>query len=72
MKDTTNREMIDIICGKFFICYAPPESEKFLSLPDDMARKYQEQFKYPERFFKDFGGNIIAEPFKPKSKEHER
>lgn len=72
MKDTSNREMIDIICGKFFICYAPPESEKFLSLPDDMARKYQEHFKYPERFFKDFSGNIVAEPFKPKSKEHDR
>lgn len=72
MKDTSYREMVDIICGKFFVCYAPPESEKFLSLPDDMARKYKEQFKYPERFFKDFSGNIVAEPFKPKSKEHER
>lgn len=72
LDDNGKKEMVDIIFGKFFICYAPPESEKFLSLPDDMAKKYQEQFKYPERFFKDFSGNIIAEPFKPKSKEHER
>ena len=63
---------LDIICGKFFICYAPPESESFQSLPDDMMKKYKEQFKYPERFSKEVGGNIVAEPFKPKSKDYER
>ena len=67
MQDNDKKEMIDIICGKFFICYAPPESESFQSLPDDMMKKYKEQFKYPERFSKDVGGNIVAEPFKPKS-----
>ena len=66
------KEMVDIICGKFFICYAPPESESFQSLPDDMMKKYKEQFKYPERFSKEVGGNIVAEPFKPKSKDYER
>lgn len=66
------KEMIEIVCGSFFICYAPIESEKFLSLPEDLAKKYQTKFKYPEKFFKDFNGKIIAEPFKPKSKEMER
>ena len=66
------KEMIEIVCGSFFICYAPIESEKFLSLPEDLAKKYQTKFKYPEKFFKDFNGKTIAEPFKPKSKEMER
>lgn len=72
MQDNDKKEMVDIICGKFFICYAPPESESFQSLPDDMMKKYKEQFKYPERFSKEVGGNILAEPFKPKSKDYER
>ena len=72
VQDNDKKEMVDIICGKFFICYAPPESESFQSLPDDMMKKYKEQFKYPERFSKDVGGNIVAEPFKPKSKDYER
>ena len=72
VQDNDKKEMVDIICGKFFICYAPPESESFQSLPDDMIKKYKEQFKYPERFSKEVGGNIVAEPFKPKSKDYER
>ena len=57
VQDNDKKEMVDIICGKFFICYAPPESESFQSLPDDMMKKYKEQFKYPERFSKEVGGN---------------
>lgn len=53
VQDNDKKEMVDIICGKFFICYAPPESESFQSLPDDMMKKYKEQFKYPERFSKE-------------------
>ena len=45
VQDNDKKEMVDIICGKFFICYAPPESESFQSLPDDMMKKYKEQFK---------------------------
>ena len=33
VQDNDKKEMVDIICGKFFICYAPPESESFQSLP---------------------------------------
>lgn len=67
-----DKEMMDIIFGKFFVCYAPMESEKFLSLPDDLAKKYEEKFKNPERFYRKFDGKIVAEPFKPKNKEYER
>ena len=33
-----NGEIIDIICGDFFICYAPIGSENFHSLPEDFFR----------------------------------
>ena len=38
----------------------------------EKVKKYKEQLKYPERFSKEVGGNIVAEPFKPKSKDYER
>ena len=69
---TENKEMSDVIFGKFFICYAPFESESFQSLPPELAKKYEDKFKYPERFHRDLGGRIVAEPFKPKNKEYER
>ena len=40
-----DKEMQDIIFGQFFVCYAPIESEKFMSLPEDLAKKYEEKFK---------------------------
>ena len=47
VKDDSNREMLDIIAGKFFIAYAPIESEKFLSMPKELARKYEEKVQIP-------------------------
>jgi len=67
----TNRNMIDIIAGKFFICYAPPESEKYMSLPDELAKKYKEKFKFPEKFYRE-NGSIVAVSFKPRDKSQER
>lgn len=67
----TEREMMDIIFGDFFICYAPFESEKYLSLPEDMMRKYRDMFKYPERFFRTDDG-IKAVPYKPIQRDNER
>ena len=65
------KEMMDIIFGQFFIVYAPIESENFKSLPKELADKYREKFKYPERFAK--GANqIYAFPFSPKGKDMER
>ena len=66
------KEMMDIIFGKFFACYAPIESENFQSLPPELAKKYEDKFKNPERFYRQTDGKIIAEPFKPKSKDYER
>lgn len=69
--EDNSREMIEIMAGTFFIAYAPVESEKFLSLPKELADKYREKFKYPERFAK-VNDEIVAIPFKPKTKEAER
>ena len=45
-------QMLDIIAGPFFICYAPLESETFESLPPDLEEKYRRKFEQSERFFK--------------------
>ena len=66
-----NREMLDIMCGTFFICYAPVESEKFQSLPKDLEKKYLDKFRYPEHFVR-VNGDITAVPFKPVSKDRDR
>lgn len=69
--DEDKSKIADIICGKFFLVYAPIESENFLSLPPELSEKYREKFKYPERFAR-VNNEIVAVPFKPKTKEAER
>lgn len=69
--EENSREMLDIICGKFFIVYAPFEVERFQSLPPDLAEKYREKFKYPERFMR-VNNEIVAVPFKPVRADKER
>ncbi|TDP56394.1 DUF3846 domain-containing protein [Aminicella lysinilytica] len=64
-------ELMDIVAGKFFLCYAPIESETFQSLPKDMENKYREKFRFPERFFKQ-NDEIKVVPYKPINKEMER
>lgn len=66
-----NKEILDVIAGKFFIAYAPIETEKFQSMPKDLARKYLEKFKYPERFNQTENG-IEAKAYKPVSKDMKR
>lgn len=69
--EENSREMLDIICGKFFIAYAPFDAERFQSLPPDLAEKYREKFKYPERFMR-VNNEIVAVPFKPVRADKER
>ena len=57
-------EIQDIIAGTFFICYAPIESEKFLSLPKDLEQKFLKKFELPEMFFQGRDG-IFAEKYEP-------
>ena len=37
-------QMLDIIAGTFFLCYAPAKSEKYLSLPEHLIEKYHRKF----------------------------
>ncbi|MCD8054971.1 MAG: DUF3846 domain-containing protein [Lachnospiraceae bacterium] len=69
--DDGKHQMLDIIAGKFFLCYAPYDAERFQSLPDDLAQKYEKRFRNPERFIQQNGG-IVAVPIKPASKEQAR
>lgn len=66
-----DKEILDIIAGKFFIAYAPIGSESFLSMPKDLMKKYEDKFRYPERFYQTDKG-IEAKAYKPISKDMER
>ena len=48
-------QLQDIIAGDFFICYAPIESERFLSMPPELEEKYKEKFDLPEMFMMENG-----------------
>jgi len=39
-----NNGICDFICGDFFLCYAPADSEIFESMPDNLIQKYIEKF----------------------------
>lgn len=66
-----DKQILDVIAGKFFVAYAPFESESFLSMPKDLTKKYEDKFRYPERFYKTPEG-IEAKAYKPVSKDMER
>lgn len=54
-----DEEMYDIIAGDFFICGIDDDHE-IISLCDDLAKKYYEQFKAPESFCRSANNKIIA------------
>ncbi|MBR2775623.1 MAG: DUF3846 domain-containing protein [Prevotella sp.] len=53
--------MYDIVCGTFFLCAAPPDSENFESLNEEQIDRYTQLFRYPEVFLR-FNGRIVAVP----------
>lgn len=55
---------LDIIAGDFFVAYAPAEAENFLSLPKNLAEKYEKVFKTPQKFYSD-GNGIHVQPSEP-------
>ena len=69
IRDHENR-IFDVVAGDFFICYAPAESEKFLSLPTDLCDKYLEIFKWPEQIILKNNG-ITAYPYNPETRAKE-
>lgn len=64
-------EILSVIPGSFFICYTPPESEHFHSLPPQLLEKYQKMFKHPEMFIKTNEG-IAAIRLEPEKKKRDR
>lgn len=52
-------ELVDIIAGAFFVCYAPVDSEEFMDLPKELAEKYEKYFKEPESFNTEAGGVMV-------------
>lgn len=39
-----NNGICDYICGDFFLCYAPADSENFKSMPENLIQKYIDKF----------------------------
>ena len=52
----------DIISGTFFLCAAPPDSDRFAGLTDQQVKTYMERFAMPEMFL-DVGGDLFALPY---------
>ena len=67
-----NGQLLDVIAGPFFICYAPIASETIQSLPEDLEHRFQEKFELPEQFFRTKDG-IEAVKYDPgiQAKEHD-
>lgn len=64
-------QLQEVICGDFFLCYAPLDSDSYLSMPEDLKQKYEETFKYPEQFFMTSKG-VKTITLAPKTQELER
>ena len=52
----------DIISGTFFLCTAPPDSDRFESLSDQQVKTYLEYFAMPEMFL-NVGGDLFVLPY---------
>ena len=51
----------DIVCGTFFLCGAPPDSDTLGSLTDEQVSRYERRFARSELFL-NIGGHIICLP----------
>ncbi len=51
----------DIICGTFFLCSTPPDSENFESLTEEQMERYTKRFQHPEVFLR-VNGEIVVVP----------
>ena len=52
----------DIIYGTFFLCAAPPDSDRFADLTDQQVKTYMERFAMPEMFL-NVGGDLFVLPY---------
>lgn len=56
-----NGRIYDIVCGTFFLCGAPGDSDHFTSLTPEQIERYRERFYTPEMFL-EVDGRIICLP----------
>ena len=63
--------VMDVIAGPFFICYAPIESETFLSLPDDLREEMRKKFDLPEHYYRSDEGLMVLR-YDPKDFDREQ
>lgn len=54
-----NGAIYDIVSGTFFLCAAPPDSDRFESLSDQQVKTYMERFAVPELFLNVDGALLI-------------
>ena len=60
LRDETG-QIYDIVCGTFFICGAPADSDHFTSLTPEQIERYLERFYTPEMFW-GMDGHIVCLP----------
>lgn len=58
---TENGTLYDIVCGTFFLCATPPDSDSFESLSEEQLVRYEKRFHSPEVFLR-LNGQIICLP----------
>ena len=56
-----NGQIYDIVCGTFFLCGAPADSDHFVSLTPEQIERYQKRFHTPEMFW-GMDGRIVCLP----------
>ena len=56
-----NGQIYDIVCGTFFLCGAPSDSDHFTSLTPEQIERYRERFYTPEIFW-GMDGRIVCLP----------
>ena len=54
-------QIYDIVCGTFFLCGAPADSDHFTSLTQEQIKRYRERFYTPEMFW-GMNGRIVCLP----------
>ncbi|MBD5160803.1 MAG: DUF3846 domain-containing protein [Oscillibacter sp.] len=60
LRDEDGR-VCDIVCGTFFLCGVPGDSDYFASLTPEQIKRYEERFHTPEMFW-GMNGHIVCLP----------
>ena len=56
-----NGQVYDVVCGTFFLCGAPADSDHFTSLTSEQLEQYEKRFHTPEMFW-GMDGQIVCVP----------